>query len=186
MTGGHSEEEAAWLDLVAQFAEPAPDGGAAPWPDREELPPPATGAGHAGDAGGAGHAGGATVAGPADQRPPGPVGDGVPVPPRVRIIRPAGVPGPHQPRDVGGEDDEHYVPPPPPPLPHLDPVAKGAWLALFGGPGYLLIAVVVGWQVSGWAAFCAMAAFVGGFTTLVVRMGDRPPNDSGPDDGAVV
>jgi hypothetical protein len=42
------------------------------------------------------------------------------------------------------------------------------------------------WQVPGWAAFCAVAAFVGGFATLVVHMGDRPPRDSGPDDGAVV
>lgn len=98
---------------------------------------------------------------------------------RARIVRPAG-PQP------GGYSDDHYVPPPPPPLPSLDPVAKGAWAALFGGPGYLLLAVMVGWPVPGWAAFCAVAAFVGGFATLVVRMGDQPPRDSGPDDGAVV
>ena len=61
-----------------------------------------------------------------------------------------------------------------------------AWTALFGGPGYLLLAVLLGWVVPSWAAFCAVAAFVGGFATLVVRMGDRPPGDSGPDDGAVV
>jgi hypothetical protein len=65
-------------------------------------------------------------------------------------------------------------------------VSKGAWTALFGGPGYLLLAVLLGWVVPSWAAFCAVAAFVGGFATLVVRMGDRPPRDSGPDDGAVV
>jgi len=83
-------------------------------------------------------------------------------------------------------DDEHYVPPAPPPLPRLDPVSKGAWVALFGGPGYLLLAVLLGWVVPSWAAFGAVAAFVGGFATLVVRMGDRPPSDSGPDDGAVI
>jgi hypothetical protein len=33
----------------------------------------------------------------------------------------------------------------------------------------------------------AVAAFVGGFVTLVARMKDRYPNDdTGPDDGAVV
>jgi hypothetical protein len=29
-------------------------------------------------------------------------------------------------------------------------------------------------------------AFMAGFVTLVARMKDRPPNDTGPDDGAVV
>lgn len=117
--------------------------------------------------------------------PPSPAADPVPGvipgPPQVRIIRPAAPPPPPP-----AEEDEHFVPPPPPPLPQLDPVSKGAWAALFGGPAYLLIAVLVNWQISSIAAFIAVAAFVGGFATLVMRMGDRPPNDSGPDDGAVV
>jgi hypothetical protein len=103
-----------------------------------------------------------------------------PGPPQIRIVRPA------SPSPPPGDDDDHFVPPVPPPLPRLDPVTKGAWAALFGGPLYLLIAVMANWQVPDWAAFCAVAAFVGGFATLVVRMGDRPPRDSGPDDGAVV
>ena len=110
-----------------------------------------------------------------------PVAGVIPVQPPTRIVRPAG-PAPLPPAG----DDEHYVPPVPPPLPRLDPVSKGAWVALFGGPGYLLLAVLLGWVVPSWAAFCAVAAFVGGFATLVVRMGDRPPDDSGSDDGAVV
>jgi hypothetical protein len=110
-----------------------------------------------------------------------PVPGVVPAPPQFRIVRPT-VPQPPEPAG----DDEHFVPPVPPPLPRLDPVAKGAWAALFGGPAYLLIAVMLGWVVPGWAGFCAVAAFVGGFATLVVRLGDRPPRDSGPDDGAVV
>jgi hypothetical protein len=105
----------------------------------------------------------------------------IPAPPQLRIIRPAS-PAPFP----AGDDDDHFVPPDPPPLPRLDPLTKGAWVALFGGPAYLLIAVMVNWQVPGWAAFCAVAAFIGGFATLVVHMGDRPPRDSGPDDGAVV
>jgi len=110
-----------------------------------------------------------------------PVPGVIPVQPPTRIVRPA-APAPSPPAG----DDEHYVPPVPPPLPRLDPVSKGAWVALFGGPGYLLLAVLLGWVVPSWAAFGAVAAFVGGFATLVVRMGDRPPDDSGPDDGAVV
>jgi hypothetical protein len=110
-----------------------------------------------------------------------PVPGVIPAQPQARIVRPAA----SAPLPPTG-DDEHYVPPVPPPLPRLDPVSKGAWAALFGGPGYLLLAVLLGWVVPSWAAFCAVGAFVGGFATLVVRMGDRPPGDSGPNDGAVV
>lgn len=100
---------------------------------------------------------------------------------RARIVRPAASAAP-----PGETGEDHYVPPPPAPLPSLDPVTKGAWVALFGGPGYLLLAVMMGWAVPGWAAFSAVAAFVAGFATLVVRMGDEPPRGSGPDNGAVV
>ena len=88
------------------------------------------------------------------------------------------------PRTIRGparDEDEHYVPPAPPPLPKLDPVAKGAWAALFGGPGYLVVATAAGWSVSGLTAFCAVAAFVAGFAILVLRMHDSGPG--GPDDG---
>ena len=84
-------------------------------------------------------------------------------------------------------DEEHFVPPTPPPLPKLDPVTKGAWLALFGGPGYLVLATAAGWSIPGLAAFCAVAAFVAGFAVLVLRMhepGSERPDDN--DDGAVV
>jgi hypothetical protein len=170
MAGDARDAEAAWRDLVANYATPEPRAGApAPWPDREDLP--------GGEIPGEG--GEPTMTG---QPPAGadPVPGVIPAPPLSRIIRPA-TPAPLPP-----VDDEHFVPPEPPPLPRLDPVSKGAWLALFGGPAYLLLAVLVGWQIPSVAAFCAVAAFVGGFATLVVRMQDRPPTDSGPDDGAVV
>ncbi len=133
-----------------------------------------------------------TADGPADNGPaahgPHPIGRNehpAPAGPgpggRPRIVRPASsVPPPAPP------EDEDFVPPVPPPLPSLDPVAKGAWAALFGGPGYLLVATMAGWAIPGWAAFLAVAAFVGGFATLVIRMGEKPPRDSGPDDGAVL
>jgi hypothetical protein len=79
------------------------------------------------------------------------------------------------------DDGEHFVPPTPPPLPKLDSVSKGAWAALFGGPGYLVVATAAGWSVPGFAAFCAVAAFVIGFTILVLRMNE--PGPGGPDDG---
>ena len=94
------------------------------------------------------------------------------------------------PRDVPPVDDpasEHYVPPAPPPLPRLDPATKLAWLALFGGPLYLLIATATGTPISGLTAFLAVAAFVGGFVVLVLRMDSgRPPDSGSDDDGAVV
>ena len=200
MTGDPSEE-AAWQDLVAQYATPAAkDGTPAPWPTREDLPGPgAPGQEEAGpDGNGQDTADlditGLDMAGPDDpgadaaQPPgprwpavPGPFGGMNPGPPQIRIVRPA------SPTPLPSDDgDDHFVPPKPPPMPRLDPITKGAWVALFGGPAYLLIAVMLNWQVASWAAFTAVAAFVGGFATLVVRMGDRPPRDSGPDDGAVV
>ena len=94
------------------------------------------------------------------------------------------------PRDVPPVYDpasEHYVPPVPPPLPRLDPATKLAWLALFGGPLYLLVATATGTPISGLAAFLAVAAFVGGFVVLVLRMDNgRPPDSGSDDDGAVV
>jgi hypothetical protein len=85
---------------------------------------------------------------------------------------------------VANDDGEHFIPPAPLPLPKLDPLAKGAWAALFGGPGYLVVATAAGWSVSGFAAFCAVAAFVAGFTILVLRMNESDPRGpGGPDDG---
>jgi len=84
-------------------------------------------------------------------------------------------------RPAPQDEDEHFVPPPPPPFPKLDPITKGAWAALFGGPGYLVVATAAGWSVPGIAAFCAVAAFVTGFAILVLRMND--PGPGGPDDG---
>ncbi|ROO83849.1 hypothetical protein EDD29_1358 [Actinocorallia herbida] len=82
------------------------------------------------------------------------------------------------------EDTEgHYEPPPPPPLPTGDPTTRLAWVCLVGGPAYILTTVVLRWSSPGWAAFLAVAAFIGGFVTLVLRMGDEPRDG---DDGAVI
>ncbi len=96
---------------------------------------------------------------------------------RARRIRARNAPTP----STAAHDEEHYIPPAPPPFPKLDPITKGAWAALFGGPAYLVVATAAGWSVPGVAAFCAVAAFVTGFAILVLRMNE--PGPGGPDDG---
>lgn len=158
--GGDRDEDEIWQQIVAGYEA---DAETRTWPEREDL-------GSSGEA-----------------RSPG-----------ARVIRPAepilsrpdagGDLPPDEGPPAGTRDEEelHYVPPPPPPLPKTDTTGKFAWSALFGGPAYMLIASLIGWEIPGWAAFVAVGAFIAGFVTLVVRMGDRPPPDSGPDDGAVV
>jgi hypothetical protein len=94
-----------------------------------------------------------------------------------RSVRPRQAPADPTPAN----EDDHYIPPPPPPLPTLDSIAKGAWVALFGGPAYLVVATAAHWELSGFAVFCAVAAFVTGFALLVLRM--NSPGPGGPDDG---
>lgn len=89
-------------------------------------------------------------------------------------------------QDENADADERYIPPDVPPLPKLDPVARGAWTALFGGPGYLFVATLLQWQVPGWAQLAAIVAFIAGFVVLVSRLGDGPSRRDGPDQGAVI
>ncbi|MFE9421866.1 hypothetical protein ACFYNO_02755 [Kitasatospora sp. NPDC006697] len=84
-------------------------------------------------------------------------------------------------------DEGHFVPPEPPPLPTGDATATFAWIAVLGGPALLLFDALVWREVSGWPAWVGLTAFLGGFTTLVVRMKDRDPGDPpDPNGGAVV
>lgn len=149
------DEDAIWADIVASF-DTAPEDGATPWPDQENLEPEPE----------------------PEAEPEGQDREGrLPI---ARLIKSADLEEPPEPPE---EDEGHYVPPIPPPLPSGDAVTRGAWLALIGGPLYLLLTVILGWEVPGWAAFTAVAAFIGGFVALVLRMGDDP-RDS--DDGAVI
>lgn len=184
-TGGDGDE-AVWLDLVARFGAPAPADGESPWPDREDL---------AGPVGVTPAMGPSPDTMPADAQPGEPPTNptglpGLPVMPPV-----PGDPWPYPAAGSGPRDaprpadpaEDHFVPPVPPPLPRLQPATKLAWIALFGGPLYLLIATAVGATISGLAVFGAVAAFVGGFVVLVLRMDNGRPPDSGSDDnGAVV
>ncbi len=215
MDGDVSGDEAVWRDLIARYEMPAAsDSVAMPWPERENLQytardpalhgsaappaaepdqspddegpppgppgPPGPGAAEADAA----DSGGGPVPGSGDRRAPGTSGD------RTRVVRPAqSLPRPSAADANAGEgedEDDRYVPPPPPPLPRLDSVGKGAWAALIGGPAYLVIATILSWSVSSLAALAAVAAFVGGFAVVILRMGDGPSRGDGPDNGAVL
>jgi hypothetical protein len=200
--GDTSRDEAAWRDLVARFDRPA-DAQLTdvPWPAREDLPSAAASRAAASLAAAA-DAPGPDVPGPsgpasdpvsAAEQPPGvrpgprpwPGPDGSYRPgERTHVVRPAGDPRSYTPPDE--DDDDRYVPAPLPPPAKLDPISKGALAAVIGGPGYLLIAsVFLHWTISATAAFVAIAAFIGGFVTLVVKLGDRSRRDD-DDDGAVL
>jgi hypothetical protein len=153
------DDDAIWADLVAAF-EAAPQDGPNPWPDQENLDETE------------------------DDRMAGEGRDRTGRLPTVRMIEPVDASGDQDAAEAqDAADEDRYIPPPPPPLPRGDSVTRGAWAALLGGPLYLLLTVFLGWEVPGWAAFLSVAAFIGGFVTLVLRMGDEP---RGPDDGAVV
>ena len=197
-TGGDGDEDV-WLDLVARFDAPAPAGEAPPWPDREDLAgpvhvtpvvPPSVPEALPGEppTNPTGLPGLPVLGGPS--MPDNAVPDNT-VPDETLPGQPwpglGARPGPRDAPSANEHADDHFVPPVPPPLPRLDPVTKGAWLALFGGPLYLLISTAIGTTISGLAAFLAVAAFVGGFVILVLRMDNgRPPDSGSDDDGAVV
>jgi hypothetical protein len=94
---------------------------------------------------------------------------------------------PESSEDDFDEDDEgHFVPPEPPPLPEADVTAKFAWLAVIGGPVLLLLAVLLGWDMTWWLTTLGIGGFVGGFATLVLRMQGGDDEDDDPGRGAVV
>jgi hypothetical protein len=68
----------------------------------------------------------------------------------------------------------------------VDRVTRLAWAAMLGGPALVVLAAVLGIGLESWVVVLALAAFVGGFGTLVGRMRDRPRQDDGWDDGAVL
>ena len=165
--GEVSGDEAAWRDLIAQFDVSADREEAEhPWPSSEDLP-------------------GASPAAPttADQGPGDNTDPLITADHADRIVH-AADPRNYSPPEE--EDDERYVPVPLPPPAKLDPITKAAWVAVIAGPGYLLVAsLFLNLTVSPTAAFIAVAAFVGGFVTLILKAGDRSRRDD-DDDGAVL
>nr|WP_206327123.1 hypothetical protein [Streptomyces sp. S3(2020)] len=88
--------------------------------------------------------------------------------------------------DFDEDDEGHFVPPEPPPLPAADTTAKFAWLAVLGGPLLLLLAILLGWDMTWWLATIGIGGFLGGFATLVMRMRSDDEDEDDPGRGAVV
>lgn len=81
------------------------------------------------------------------------------------------------------EEEDHFVPPEPPPLPKLEPAAKLAWLAVLGGPAILFSAVLLQMPINWWMITLGVGGFLGGFGTLVYRLGDDRDDDGFDDPG---
>jgi hypothetical protein len=204
--GEVSGDEAAWRDLIARFDVPTDrTTTVVPWPASEDLlePPPSPaelrdglaethGSPSEPSAGAARPDGQSSwpanpTAGTADPQGPSDQIAGpwtrFTIPDRTRVIRPADLPRSYTPPE---EEDERYVPAPLPPPARLDSTSKAALVGVIGGPGYLLVAsVFLHWTISAEAALIAVAAFVAGFVTLVIKLGDRSGRDD-DDDGAVL
>ncbi|WP_330457300.1 hypothetical protein OIB37_10580 [Streptomyces sp. NBC_00820] len=88
--------------------------------------------------------------------------------------------------DFDEDDEGHFVPPEPPPLPAADTTARFAWLGVVGGPVLLLLAVLLGWEMTWWLTTAGIGGFLGGFVTLVTRMRTDEDDDEDPGRGAVV
>ncbi|GAA1251623.1 hypothetical protein GCM10009665_47880 [Kitasatospora nipponensis] len=163
--GSQAEHDAIFAELVAQFDDPV-DLTKPNWPEIENLRARND------------------LAGFSPQPRPRPAA------PSPAGSTPEGSTVPAGPRDWEGAEDPdegHYVPPEPPPLPVGDTTAKFAWIAALGGPALLLFDALVWREVAGWPAWVGMTAFLGGFTTLIVRMKDRDPDEPhDPHGGAVV
>ncbi len=177
------DEDAAWAAIVAGYGEEPPDPpGTKPFKSVEDLAllEPATN-----DATEPEGTKGQEAEAPKDEaKPVKPLGSSVSFAPGVG---PRDYTAPEPAEDDFDEDDEgHFVPPEPPPLPAADTTAKFAWLGVIGGPVLLLLAVVLGWEMTWWLATLGIGGFLGGFVTLVVRMKTDDDEDDDPGRGAVV
>jgi hypothetical protein len=189
------DEEAAWAAIVAGYGEEPPDPpGAKPFKSIEDLALPATGpneAGIDGDRGDTAVKSGDAVKAAEPQKAENPgdepvksLGGSISFAPGVG---PRDYATPEPAEDDFDEDDEgHFVPPEPPPLPTADPTSKFAWLGVLGGPVLLLLAVLLGWDMTWWLTTLGIGGFLGGFATLVMRMRTDDEEDDDPGRGAVV
>ncbi|MFI7017678.1 hypothetical protein [Streptomyces sp. NPDC050164] len=190
------DEEAAWAAIVAGYGEEPPDPpGAKPFKSVEDLallesPTNDDRVDTAGDAAKPAEPKPAEPEGPqakasgSGDKPAKPLGGSVSFAPGVG---PRDYSAPEPTEDDLDEDDEgHFVPPEPPPLPSADATAKFAWLGVLGGPLVLLLAVLLGWEMTWWLTTLGIGGFLGGFATLVMRMRTDDEDDDDPGRGAVV
>ncbi|GGS21840.1 hypothetical protein AB0E75_19685 [Streptomyces griseoviridis] len=171
------DEDAAWAAIVAGYGEEPPDPpGAKPFKSVEDLAllePETNGT----DDGGAAKP-------PEEPAPAKPLGSSVAFAPGIGP-RDHGLAEPAE-DDLGADDEGHFVPPEPPPLPQGDTTARFAWLGVLGGPLLLLVAVLLGWDMTWWLTTLCIGGFLGGFATLVTRMRTDDEEDDDPGRGAVV
>ncbi|WP_228919600.1 hypothetical protein [Streptomyces sp. DH20] len=174
------DEAAAWEAIVAGYGEEPPDPpGAKPFKSVEDL---ALLESETNDEDGAG-----TKAPPrkAEEEPPArPLGGSVAFAPGVGP-RDYSVAEPAE-EDLGESDEGHFVPPEPPPLPEADVISRFAWLGVLGAPVLLLLAILLGWEMTWWLTTLCIGGFLGGAVTLVMRMRTDDEDDEDPGRGAVV
>jgi hypothetical protein len=200
--GPSFDEAAAWEAIVAGYGDEPPDPpGAKPFKSIEDLAllePETNDSGDTDtksasspksskDTKGATDTTGATEPAAEEDEPSAekPLGSSVAFAPGVSGPRDYSMPEPVE-EDFDEDDEGHFVPPEPPPLPAADATAKFAWLAVIGGPLLLLLAVLLGWNMTWWLATIGIGGFLGGFATLVGRMRGDDEDEDDPGRGAVV
>ena len=172
------DEAAAWEAIVAGYGEEPPDPpGAKPFKSIEDLAllEPETNDDEVR----------AEAPRKAEDKPAKPLGGSVSFAPGVGGPRDYSVAEPSD-DDLDETDEGHFVPPEPPPLPDADVTSKFAWLGVLGGPVLLLLAILLGWEMTWWLTTLCIGGFLGGFTTLVIRMRTDDEDDDDPGRGAVV
>ncbi|WP_416482048.1 hypothetical protein [Streptomyces sp. CL12] len=185
------DEDAAWRAIVAGYGEEPPDPpGAKPFKPVEDLALlekdalleklEKDAAAHEGDEGE--KDGGRKKE--KEPRPARPLGSSISFAPGVGP-RDHRAPEPSE-NDFDEDDEGHFVPPEPPPLDTGDTTSKFAWLGVVGGPILLLVAVLLGWDMTWWLTTLGIGGFLGGFATLVARMRTDEDDDDDPGRGAVV
>lgn len=173
------DEAAAWEAIVAGYGDEPPDPpGAKPFKSIEDLALLETEANGDGES---------EAPEKAEDKPAKPLGGSVSFAPGVGGGGPRdySVAEPSD-SDLDETDEGHFVPPEPPPLPETDTTSKFAWLGVLGGPLLLLLAILLGWEMTWWLTTVCIGGFLGGFATLVMRMRTDDEDDDDPGRGAVV
>lgn len=86
----------------------------------------------------------------------------------------------------GEPDDDHFVPLPPPPLPKAQPATRWALFAIAVGVALLMLSAFGNVQDGSTMSVLGLTGIVAGVVTLIARMHNGPPADSGPGNGAVL
>ncbi|MEU8890919.1 hypothetical protein [Streptomyces sp. NPDC048442] len=189
VTGGRKDdaatpldEAAVWEAIVAGYGDEPPDPpGAKPFKSVDDLARMEDGVNGDGPA----KSGADSDSGPGAVKDR-PLGSSVVFAPGVGAAGPRDfAPAEAQDDDLDESDEGHFVPPDPD-LPEADVTSKFAWLAVVGGPLLMLLAVVLGWDMTWWLQVLGIGGFLGGFGTLVARMAHSDEEDEDPGRGAVV